>query len=193
MLFRSARPVTVELTAARARAAGTVQLEAPTGWSVTPASRPFRLAGVGESARFTFTVTAPARLTTARLEASAKINGARFNNQRVELRYDHIPLQLLQPAASLKAVSLDLAIRGRRVGYLPGAGDDVAERLEQMGYAVTQLTGADLTPEKLRPLDAVVIGIRAFNTRKDLTGHVPALLAYVEAGGTVVEIGRAHV
>jgi hypothetical protein len=37
----------------------------------------------------------------------------------VEINYPHIPLQLLQPPASLKAVSLDLAIRGRKVGYLP--------------------------------------------------------------------------
>ena len=67
-------------------------------------------------------------------------------------------------------MSLDLAIRGRHVGYLPGAGDDVAARLEQMGYAVTSLTGADLTPDTLRGLDAVVIGIRAFNVRTDLAG-----------------------
>jgi LmbE family N-acetylglucosaminyl deacetylase len=181
-----ARPVTVELTAARARAAGTVHLEAPTGWMITPVSQPFHLAGIGERARFTFTVTAPAQLATATLEASVEINGARFNNQRIELRYGHIPLQLLQPAATLKAVSLDLAIRGRQVGYLPGAGDDVAASLEQMGYAVTPLTGADLTPEKLRPLDAVVIGARAFNTRTDLAGRLPALFAYVEAGGNVI-------
>ena len=32
----------------------------------------------------------------------------------------------------------------------------------------------------------MVIGIRAFNTRKDLPEHLPALLAYVEAGGTVI-------
>ena len=182
----AARPVTVELTAARARAAGTVQLQAPTGWKVTPASRPFRLGREGEQARITFTVTAPDQLATAKLEASVEINGARFNHQRIEISYDHIPFQLLQPAASLKAVSLDLAIRGRRVGYLPGAGDDVAGCLEQMGYAVTQLTGADLTPEKLSPLDAVVIGIRAFNTRTDLAEHLPALFAYVEAGGNVI-------
>ena len=182
----AARPVTVELTAARARAAGTVQLQAPTGWKVTPASRPFRLGREGEQARITFTVTAPDQLATAKLEASVEINGARFNHQRIEVRYDHIPFQLLQPAASLKAVSLDLAIRGRRVGYLPGAGDDVAGCLEQMGYAVTQLTGADLTAEKLSPLDAVVIGIRAFNIRTDLAEHLPALFAYVEAGGNVI-------
>jgi hypothetical protein len=161
-------------------------VQAPAGWTVTPASQPFRLPAAGEHARFTFAVTAPARPTTAAHEASVEMNGRRFNQQRVELRYDHIPLQLLQPAARLKAVSLELAIRGARVGYLAGAGDEVAACLEQMGYAVTPLSGADLTPGRLRALDAVVIGIRAFNVRTDLAGHLPALLAYVEAGGTVV-------
>ena len=182
----AARPVTVDLTAARARAAGTVRLDAPAGWVVTPASQPFRLAAPGAHARFTFTVTAPPQLATAPLGASVEINGQRFNQQRIEVRYDHLPLQLLQPPASAHAVSLELATRGRHVGYLPGAGDDVPAALEQMGYEVTSLTGADLTPDRLRGLDAVVIGIRAFNVRTDLAEHLPGLFAYVEAGGTVV-------
>jgi LmbE family N-acetylglucosaminyl deacetylase len=182
----TARPVTMELIAARARAAGTVRLEAPAGWKVAPSSQRFRLGAPGERARFTFTVTAPPELATARLGASVTINGVRFNNQRVEIRYDHIPFQVLQPAATMKAVALELAIRGRRVGYLPGAGDDVAGSLAQMGYAVTTLTGADLTPDTLRTFDAVVIGIRAFNTRKDLAGYLPALFAYAEGGGNVI-------
>jgi hypothetical protein len=181
-----ARPVTIELTAARAGVTGTVQVEGPSGWRITPASRRFRLEGAGEHTRVTFTATAPAELAPATLAASVEVNGARFNTQRLELRYGHIPFQLLQPVARLKAVSLDLAIRGRHVGYLPGAGDEVAECLEHMGYAVTRLTGADLIPDKLRPLDAVVIGIRAFNTRKDLAGRLPALFEYVEAGGNLI-------
>ncbi|HYU91675.1 MAG TPA: PIG-L family deacetylase, partial [Gemmatimonadales bacterium] len=182
----AARPVTVDLTAARARAAGSVQLDAPAGWVVTPASQPFRLAAAGAHARFTFTVTAPSQLASAPLGASVEINGRRFNQQRIEVRYDHLPLQLLQPPASARAVSLELATRGRHVGYLPGAGDDVPAALEQMGYEVTSLTGADLTSERLRGLDAVVIGIRAFNVRTDLAERLPGLFAYVEAGGTVV-------
>jgi hypothetical protein len=86
----------------------------------------------------------------------------------------------------LKVVALDLSIRGRTVGYLPGAGDSVAENLTQMGYAVTELTGADLTPANLKRFDAVVIGVRAFNERTDLKDNFPGLLAYVEAGGTVI-------
>jgi hypothetical protein len=62
----------------------------------------------------------------------------------------------------------------------------MAGSLESMGYKVAPLTEADLNPAKLHSLDAVVIGIRAFNTRKDLAGHLPALLAYAEAGGNVI-------
>jgi hypothetical protein len=55
-----------------------------------------------------------------------------------------------------------------------------------MGYAVTTLTDADLTPEKLHDFDAVVIGVRAFNVRTNMAAHLPGLFSYVEAGGTVV-------
>ena len=181
-----ARQVTVEVTGARPHVAGTVELEAPPGWKVSPAARRFQLGMPGDPAGFSFTVTAPSELATARLGASVRIHGARFDNQRVEIRYDHIPPQLLQPAATMKAVSLELAIRGRQVGYLPGAGDEVARSLEQMGYAVTPLTVAALTPDTLKTLDAVVIGIRAFNVRRDLTDRLPALLSYVEGGGKVI-------
>jgi LmbE family N-acetylglucosaminyl deacetylase len=179
------RTVEVEMTAHRA-AAGTLNLEAPAEWHVSPAEQSFHLKTTGEQARFTFTVTAPASGATGFVEARAKIGEATFDNGRVEIRYDHIPVQLLQPPARLKAVSLQLATRGHRVGYVPGAGDSVAESLEDMGYAISPLSGADLTPEKLHDLDAVVIGIRAFNVRTDLVEHLPALFAYVQSGGNVV-------
>ena len=181
-----ARKVAVELSAARADSAGTLRLEAPTGWQLSPASHPFTLSGVGERTQLTFTVTPPATATTADLVAVANMNGASYRNRRIDIRYDHIPPQLLQPPAMLKAVSLDLQIRGKTVGYLPGAGDLVAESLMRMGYAVTLLTGADLTADRLRAFDAVVLGIRAFNTRTDLAPQLPALFAYAEAGGTVI-------
>ena len=182
----AARTVVVEVTAARAGAAGTLHLDTPAGWAVTPGSQRFRLGVPGEHARFTFTVTAPPRAMTAALGASVEINGRRFVQQRVEIRYHHLPLQLLQPLARAKVLVLDLATRGHRVGYLPGAGDQLPAALEQMGYAVTSLTGADLRPERLRGLDAVVIGVRAFNVRTDLAERLATLFAYVEAGGTVV-------
>ncbi len=182
----AAHVVTVTVTSARPDAAGTLRLDAPSGWQVTPAIQSFQFASAGAQTNFQFTVTAPGRPTTAGITAQADVGGRRYDNARIVIHYPHIPLQLLQPPARLKAVCLDLAIRGRQVGYLPGAGDSVEAALKEMGYAVTTLTEADLTPERLKAFDAVVFGIRAFDTRKDLAACVPALFAYVEAGGNVV-------
>jgi LmbE family N-acetylglucosaminyl deacetylase len=181
----AARPVEIEAVAA-APAAGTLRLETPAGWRVEPARQPFRFAAAGERRQFSFTVTAPAKPEKAAIAASVEIGGARFDTGRVAINYSHIPPILLQPPARLTAVCLELAIRGGRVGYVPGAGDSVAESLTEMGCTVTQLTGADLTAERLKDFDAVVFGVRAFNVRTDLAPHLPALFAWVEAGGNVI-------
>jgi hypothetical protein len=181
------RPVEVEVTASRPGTAGTLRLNAPSGWKVAPASQSFSLANAGDQVKLTFTVTAPAQPATAGITAEAKVGGRLYDNERVVINYPHIPLLFLQPSTRLKAVCLNLAIKGQNIGYLPGAGDSVAECLQDMGYKVTPLTGADLTADQLEKFDAVVIGVRAFNVRTDLVANLPALFAYVEAGGNVIE------
>ena len=181
------RSVEVNITAARPNTAGTLHLNAPSGWKVAPSTQSFSLANAGDQTKLTFTVTAPGQPTTAGITAEVKIGGRIYDNERVVINYPHIPLLFLQPSARLKAVCLNLAIRGQNIGYLPGAGDSVAECLADMGYKVTLLTGADLTADNLEKFDAVVIGVRTFNVRTDLVSQLPALFAYVEAGGNVIE------
>jgi LmbE family N-acetylglucosaminyl deacetylase len=182
----SSHPVEITITAARAGSAGTLHLEAPAGWGVVPAKQKFTLAKVGDHAQFQFTVTAPNEVTTAKIVASADIGGVRYQTEREEINYPHIPVELLQPPAAIKAVSLDLKNLSHDIGYLPGAGDSIAGDLKQMGCTVTTLDDADLTPEKLRGFDAVVLGVRAYNVRPDLQAHLPGLFEYVKNGGTVV-------
>jgi LmbE family N-acetylglucosaminyl deacetylase len=183
----SQRTVDVELTACRAGVAGTLELQAAASWKCTPARHSFRLNSVGQSAKFTFAVTAPPQDSVAAIVASVDVDGVQYSNRRIEIRYDHIPPQLLQPTARIKAISARVEIRGKKVGYLPGAGDSVAEALREMGYAVTILSSADLTADRLKDFDAVVIGVRALNARADIAARLNGLFAYVEAGGTVVE------
>jgi hypothetical protein len=180
------RQVDVEVTAFRPGEGGTLRLNVPAGWTVSPAAREFKLAAVRDHVLLEFAVTAPPRPAEVNITADADIGGTHYASERVEIRYAHIPPLLLQPPARLKAVSLDLAIRGHTVGYIPGAGDGVAEALTEMGYAVSTLSSTELTPEHLRDLDAVVIGIRAFNVHKELAAQLPALWAYVEAGGNLI-------
>jgi LmbE family N-acetylglucosaminyl deacetylase len=182
----TSHPVEVEMVASRADSTGILRLEAPQGWNVSPAQQSFHLATVGERVRLKFTITAPPKSATAKIIAEAEIGGARYRNQRVEINYPHIPPLLLQPLASMKAVSLELATRGHTVGYLPGAGDRVAENLKQMRYSVKVLDDTNLAPEQLIGLDAIVIGVRAFNVRSNLASQLPLLFSYVENGGTII-------
>src|SRR5262249_51992131 len=114
------------------------------------------------------------------------INNRRYENQRIAIAYPHVPFILLQPKAQTRLVAVDFVAHGKNVGYLPGAGDDTAEALQQLGYHVTTLSGADLNSEKVKGLDAIVIGVRAFNERKDLSEHLTNLFSYVENGGVVI-------
>lgn len=180
------RAVAVELSANRGPLEGRLSLEVPAGWSVTPATHPFRLDRAGVRQQVGFRVVAPAQPARARLIAQAEVDGRTYRQTRIDIRYDHIPTQLIQPLAQARAVSLELATRGHTIGYLPGAGDLVAESLTRMGYAVTLLTPADLAPGRLKAFDAVVLGVRVANTRTDIGSLMPALFAYAEAGGTVV-------
>ncbi|HTR40422.1 MAG TPA: PIG-L family deacetylase [Pseudomonadales bacterium] len=181
------RPMTVTVTAARPEVSGTLRLSAPSSWQVSPATQSFHLAATGDQAQFTFTVTAPSQPATASITAEAEIDGRRYDNGRVVINYSHIPLLVLQPRADCKAVCLNLNVNAHNIGYLPGAGDNVAQSLTDMGCKVTTLTGADLTPERLKAFDAVVIGVRAFNVRTDLGINLPGLFAYVHDGGNVIE------
>ena len=183
----SERTVTIAVIAARADLKGELSLAAPADWKIFPAKQAFEFASAGEHKKFSFKINAPPQAASAQITARAKIGDKIYDNQRIEISYPHIPAQLLQPPARVKAVSLDLAIRGKKVGYLPGAGDSVADAIKEMGYEVTLLGGGDLITNRLKDFDAVVVGVRAFNVRNDLVSHLPALFAFVEAGGNLIE------
>lgn len=186
------RSLEVEIRASRANSKGKLELEVPSDWKVEPTRHAFNLSAVGETAKFTFSVTAPTQTAAARITASAEIDGERYHNQRQEVSYAHLPRQLLQPPAVMSAVSFELATRGHTIGYLPGAGDTLVENLQQMGYAVKILDDANLSAKDLEGIDAVVLGVRAFNVRNNIAKAMPALFAYVENGGTVVVQYNRH-
>jgi hypothetical protein len=90
------------------------------------------------------------------------------------------------PAAEAKIVRADIQKKGELIGYIPGAGDDIPQSLQQIGYNVKILDGAEITAENLKRFDAVVLGIRAYNTQERIAAWQAELLAYVKAGGVVV-------
>jgi LmbE family N-acetylglucosaminyl deacetylase len=184
---RAAKRVRVTLKSNVAAATdGTLRLKLPSGWSATPAQVPVTLKGGGEEFKAEFSVTPPQGAGVAELAAEFVSGGKVFTRGMEEIDYPHIPRQTLFPVADAKLVRVDLRRRGSRVGYVMGSGDEIPDALRQVGYDVTLLSDEDLAGADLSRFDAVITGVRAYNTRAALRQNQRRLLEYVERGGTLV-------
>lgn len=103
-----------------------------------------------------------------------------------EIDYPHIDKRLVFETADVKLIFPELSIRGERIGYIPGAGDKVAEAIRQMGYQVDILSENDIQNEDLSQYQAIVAGIRAYNTQEWLPASKERLMEYVHNGGNYV-------
>jgi hypothetical protein len=100
--------------------------------------------------------------------------------------YPHIQPQTWYTPAEVTLVPLYVAVDVRAVGFIDGAGDDVPNALRRLGVAVEYIDPASARLEDLAKCDAIVTGIRAYNTVPALARFQPLLLAYVEKGGTLL-------
>ncbi len=103
-----------------------------------------------------------------------------------KISYDHIPDIYYPYVDAVKLVNVDLKTEGKQVGYIVGAGDKVPEALEQMGYKVTLLKQADIVPGNLKQFDAIITGVRAYNTNEWMNDVYEVLMDYVKEGGSMV-------
>jgi LmbE family N-acetylglucosaminyl deacetylase len=178
------RPVAVEIAPSTSAVQGNVHLTVPAGWQVTPKSVPLDLKAPDEKMFAEFSVIPPGGAGEGTLAAVVATGGKEFSFSREQIAYPHIGVHILMPAAEAMVVRADIRKTGQQIGYLPGAGDEVPQCLKQIGYDVKMLEPSDVT--NLSRFDAVVLGIRAYNTQSRIADLQRKLLDYVQAGGVVV-------
>jgi hypothetical protein len=87
----------------------------------------------------------------------------------------------------MKAIEKNWEVRAKKIGYIEGAGDHVAGILNLVGVSVEYIPPTAMSSLKyLSNYDAIVVGVRAFNTKKEMASWMPTLLRYVENGGNLV-------
>lgn len=104
-----------------------------------------------------------------------------------EIDYAHIPFIHYFHGTSTKVIGEQVKVKGKRVGYIVGAGDKMPGCLELMGYEVIDLRETDILSGDLSRFDAIVTGVRAFNTQPWLRNVMPRLMDYVKNGGVLLE------
>lgn len=180
------KTVQVNVLAGSNHIKGKVYLDLPKGWKSTPESYPFTLMAKGEEKQFTFNVI-PSRVQGQfDIRVLAEVGGTLYNRGIKRITYDHIPPQLLFPKTTIKASRIDLKVSKNKVGYIMGAGDLIPQSLEQIGYQVDLLGENDISKAHLNQYDAIILGVRAFNTLDWLSVKNTELFEYVKEGGNLI-------
>src|SRR5262245_2689617 len=170
---------------------GKVSLEVPQGLTAYSVQPEVKLAGNGAQAYvelgFHRSSGGPPPTTSGVVRLVFDDGQRRYSFGHVVIDHPHIPITDLFPPAQVPYVATDIQHLGESVGYVMGSGDDGPAALRQMGYQVTLLTDADLQWGDLTQYNAIVTGVRAWNTRDVLKRVGPArLMPYVFGHHTLV-------
>lgn len=189
-VFADNTPKTVDvvLRSGRTNVAGSLKLDVPAGWRVEPAQIPFDLKEKSQEIRVSFQIVPSTAYSEGKVKAMVSTTAPEKIAAASSLRivaYKHIPTQTLFPAAEAKVVKLDVKVKSKTIGYIHGAGDEVPAALQQIGCLVTPLGPREINAG-LSGYDAIVVGVRAYNTEDWLRYYQPKLMDYVKNGGTVI-------
>ena len=158
------------------------------GWNTDNEVIPFEIREFGEEINQSITIrpssTSSIGTITIEVEREGKTSLAR--SHRI-IQYPHIQVQNYFPVAKAKLIRLNISMRGGKIGYIMGAGDEIPNVLQQLGYQVHLLTDNEIGTINLSIFDAIITGIRAYNTRECLRNYHHRLLEYVHAGGTLLD------
>ncbi len=178
--------VLVKIKAGKDNCTGSLKLELPDNWEVSPDTIPFSLSKKDSDTVVSFEVTPPSEPDEAEARSIALIDGKEFDREQVLLDYPHINLQQVLLPSVAKFTKADIEIKGEKIAYIMGAGDNVPESLRQMGYEVSLLSPQSISAETLKDFDAVIMGIRAYNVLDGLAFKQQILFDYVKNGGNMI-------
>jgi LmbE family N-acetylglucosaminyl deacetylase len=189
----ASKTIAVNVTAHTASLVGSLKLDMPKSWEVSPKEATVSIKQIGATQTINFKVTPPKQQNEGFINPVLTTATNTYNKTLEVIEYDHIPTQRVLLPSESKVVRLDIKKKGNSVGYIVGAGDVVPESLRQIGYKVTLLNVDNITAENLKSYDAIVVGIRAYNTVNALKFKQTVLLDYVNNGGNlIVQYNTSH-
>jgi len=167
---------------------GTVRLQAPAGWRVTPESQVADFSAAGGYKTFIFEVVpGEMRESVVTLKAVLEHDHKQYaEGYQIIGRHDIGDFYYYRPAVQ-KVSAVNVAVPAQlRVGYVMGAGDEIPTVLQELGVRVEMITPGELASGNLSRFHTIVLGIRAYDVRTDVREYNRRLLDYVHNGGTLL-------
>jgi LmbE family N-acetylglucosaminyl deacetylase len=167
---------------------GILRLELPSGWRSEPAQFAVAMKKRGEKQDFQFKVfTTGLQQGRTTVRAVLESEGEKYSEgYTLVTREDLGSFYYYQPARQRVSIVDVQAPHDLKVGYIMGAGDDIPTVLQQVGMNVTLIPAEKIASEDLGKYGTIVLGIRAYDTQKDVVTNNKKLLDFLSAGGTLV-------
>ncbi len=182
-----AKRIDVSVTANVDSFNGRLEAVAPKGWSVAIDEPEIALYADNPTQTKRVTVRPPDQSSEGAIAFRVvDKDGRTLGTRSKEIVYDHIGSHPILSSPQTKVARLELARGGTRIACIQGVGDTVPAILERIGYEVDFIEADEIEADRLAGYDTVLIGPRAFDSLTGLDRKFDALLAYVEAGGTLI-------
>ena len=164
-----------------------IYLEVSDGTKVEPEFYDIEFKNKDERKTLSFDITLPGNKNSInKVSYKAKVEGDILSRGIDKIIYSHISHQTRFPKSDVSLIKFNLNIKAKNIAYLMGSGDKVPESLSLVGYNVDLFEKKDINAEKLKNYDALIIGVRAFNSDKSLFDIKPQLMNFMESGGNVI-------
>lgn len=182
-----AKSISVTVEAYVSDLSGQLTLELDNGWKVSPKSRNISISKLGQTQLVTFEITPPKDQAESTITPVLNVNNQTTSSKVTTVEYAHIPTQTVVIKEIAKAVNIDIKTsRNKKIGYIMGAGDDVPEALNAIGYDVNILTLEQLSNTNLSQYQAILLGIRIYNVNEKINAYQDLLFDYAKNGGTLI-------
>jgi hypothetical protein len=142
----------------------------------------------GDKQSFAFKVV-PGSLKEGRDEVRAVLetSGHKYTDSYTLVTRDDLGAAYYYQPAMQRVSVVDVKVpEDLTLGYIMGAGDEIPTVLQQIGMSVTLIPAEKLETEDLSKYKTIVLGIRTYDTQKDVIASNKRLLEFVEAGGRLV-------
>ncbi len=178
--------ITVEIEALTDDLSGTVSASVPNGWTIE--RQPEAIENLARGERRSVRVELKRTPESMRGPMRFTFTGAKGSTDRTlhRIDYPHIQPQTWYTPAEVMLIPQHIVTSAKIVGYIDGAGDEIPKALERLGVVVERIDPRKAHASDLVRCDAIVTGIRAYNTVPELAHFQSTLLDYVALGGTLV-------
>ena len=164
-----------------------IYLDVPEGTKVDPEFYDINFKNKNEKKLLNFNVSLPGNKNSInKISYKAKIGDKILSRGINKIIYSHISHQTRFPNSEVSLIKFDLNTKAKNIAYLMGSGDKIPESLSLVGYNVDLFEKNDINVDNLKDYDALIIGVRAFNSDKSLLDIKPQLMNFMESGGNVI-------